>query len=76
MFIFGLGLLGSIFLSFGCLIAAIKSLISLGTESFNAESRLLAITGFIGGLLASAFFGWATIKLLERLSEMNAVFMK
>jgi hypothetical protein len=73
MFILGLGLLGSIFLSFGCLIAAFKSLMSLTRESFNSEARLMAVSGFIGGLIASAFFGWATIVLVNKLSEMNAI---
>ena len=74
MFILGLGLLGSIFLSFGCLIAAFKSLISLTRESYNSEARLMAVAGFVGGLIASAFFGWATIVLLNKLSEMQAAF--
>ncbi len=69
MFILGIGLLGSIFLSFGCLIAAFKSLISL-REGYNSESRMMAIAGFIGGLIASAFFGWSTIMLLNRLDAM------
>jgi len=70
MFILGLGLLGSIFLSFGCLIAAFKSLASLTRESYNSESRLMAVSGFVGGLLASAFFGWATIVLVDKLDAM------
>jgi len=70
MFILGLGLLGSIFLSFGCLIAAIRSLASLARESYSRESRLTAITGFVAGIVASAFFGWATIVLLNKLDSM------
>jgi hypothetical protein len=73
MFLLGLGLLGSIFLSFGCLIAAINSLMSLTRESFNSEARIMAVAGFIGGLAASAFFGWATIVLVNKLSGMNAM---
>ncbi len=73
MFILGLGLLGSIFLSFGCLIAAFKSLGSLARENYNSEARLMAILGFVGGLIASAFFGWATIVLLNRLESTMQV---
>lgn len=76
MFILGLGLLGSIFLSAGCLIAAFKSIMSLSRESYNAESRIMAVTGFIAGILASAFFGWSTIVLLNRLSELNDAMMR
>jgi hypothetical protein len=68
----GLGLLFSIFASFGCLIAGFNSLISL-RNSYNGESRLTAIMGFIGGIAASAFFGWLTIWLLNRLDAMNNV---
>lgn len=70
MFVFGLGLLGSIFLSFGCLWAAVRSLFSIG-QAYDSTSRLTSIVGFIVGMLASAFFGWATIVLLNRLQEMN-----
>jgi len=73
MFILGLGLLGSIFLSFGCLIAAFKSIASLTREAYNSEARLMAVLGFIGGLLASAFFGWATIVLLNKLESTMQV---
>jgi len=76
MFMLGLGLLGSIFLSFGCLIAAIRSLGSLSNESFNSEARMMAVAGFIGGLIASAFFGWATIRLLNALDAMQQGMMQ
>jgi hypothetical protein len=66
MIALGWGLIGAILLSFGCLIAAIRSLISL-REAYNSESRLLAITGFIAGIIASAFFAWVTIKLIDYL---------
>ncbi len=71
MFILGIGLLGSIFLSFGCLIAAFKSLGSLARENYSHEARLAAITGFVFGLLLSVFFGWSTIVLLEKLQQFN-----
>ena len=71
MFMLGLGLLGSIFLSFGCLVAAIKSLMSLARESFNQEARTMAVLGFIVGLIASAFFGWTTIIILNALDSMQ-----
>jgi len=75
MFVFGLGLLGSIFLSFGCLIAAFKSLLSL-KDAYNPEARTIAIMGFIGGLIASAFFGWATIVLVNKLDAMTQGMMQ
>ena len=75
MFILGLGLLGSIFLSFGCLVAGIKSLLSI-SQSYDSESRLMAIGGFIGGVLASAFFGYLTIRLLDMMSNMMAAFAR
>jgi hypothetical protein len=69
MFLFGLALLGSIFISFGSLVAAFKSLASV-SQAYDSESRITAIAGFVGGILISALFGWVTIYLLNRLSEM------
>ena len=66
----GLGLLASIFLSFGCLLAAFNSLISI-RHAYDRESRLTALLGFFGGLVASAFFGWLTIHLLKLLDVMQ-----
>ena len=68
MIALGWGLIGAILLSFGCLIAAIRSLISL-REAYDSESRLMAITGFIAGIIASAFFAWVTIKLADFLES-------
>jgi hypothetical protein len=66
----GLGLLACIFLSFGCLIAAFRSLASI-SQAYDRESRVMAVMGFIGGLIASAFFGWATIVLLGGLQGLT-----
>jgi len=66
----GLGLLGTIFLSFGCLIAAFGSLASLA-RAYDRESRIMAVAGFIGGIAASAFFGWVTIELLNKLGALS-----
>jgi len=68
MFLLGLALLGAIFFSFGSLIAAFKSLASF-KDAYDSESRIMAFSGFIGGLLVSALFGWVTIYLLNRLTE-------
>jgi len=70
MIALGLGLVGAILLSFGCLIAAIRSLLSF-REMYDRESRLMGLTGFIGGLIASAFFAWVTIKLLDYLDAIQ-----
>ena len=70
MFLLGLATLGSIFISFGSLIAAFRSLASI-SQAYDRESRITAITGFFGGILISALFGWVTIYLLDRLTEMN-----
>jgi hypothetical protein len=75
MFLTGLGLLGCIFLSFGCLVAAFKSLASL-SQAYDAESRRMAIAGFVGGLIISAFFGWATIVLLDMLTGAMEAFTR
>jgi len=72
MFLLGLGLLGAFFFSFGCLMAAFKSLASLTREAFNAEARLMGIMGFLGGILLSAVFAYIAIKLLERMQDMSA----
>ena len=71
----GLGLLGSIFLSFGCLVAAFNSLGSL-KDSYDSESRRMAILGFIGGLIGSAVFGYLTITLLNHLESAQNILMK
>jgi hypothetical protein len=73
MFMLGLATLGSIFISFGCLVAAFRSLASI-SQAYDRESRITAITGFVGGILISALFAWVTIYLLDRLSEMNEGF--
>ena len=72
MFAFGSGLalLGSILLSFGCLIAAFRSLASF-SRAYDRESRITAITGFIFGLIFSVIFGLATIFQLNRMQAMN-----
>ena len=75
MIALGWGLLGAILLSFGCLVAAFLSLGSI-VRAYDKESRIMAITGFIGGLIASAFFGWVTIALVNKLDAMNQVLFK
>lgn len=70
MFIYGIGLLGSIFLSFGCLIAALNSLATLRT-AYDKESRLTAVMGFIGGIVLSVIFGLATILILFRIPGID-----
>jgi hypothetical protein len=71
----GLGLLLAIFLSFGCLIAAFNSLMSI-RESYDSESRGMAILGFFGGIIGSAFFGWLTIILLNHLESMQGILLR
>lgn len=66
----GLGLLGCIFLSFGCLVSAIKSLASL-SQAYDRESRITAIMGFIGGMTGSIIFGLATIYMVNKMAELN-----
>jgi len=75
VFLTGLGLLGCIFLSFGCLVAAFRSLASL-SQAYDLESRRMAIAGFVGGLIISAFFGWATIVLLNMLTGAMDAFTR
>jgi hypothetical protein len=71
----GLALLGSIFLSFGCLVAAFNSLISI-REAYDRESTGMALLGFLGGIIGSAFFGWLTINLLNHLDSMQNVLFR
>ena len=67
-------LLGTIFLSFGCLIAAFRSLASF-SGAYNRESRMTAITGFIFGLIFSVIFGLATIFQLNRMHVINELML-
>jgi hypothetical protein len=71
----GLLLLISIFISFFSLIGGIRSLLSIG-RAYDSESRLMAIMGFIGGILISAYFGWVTIMLSNKLEAMHNVLMQ
>ncbi|HDS29897.1 MAG TPA: hypothetical protein ENN67_02510 [Firmicutes bacterium] len=66
----GLALICSIFISFGCLVGAFRSLGSIA-KSYDSESRIMAVMGFLGGLVLSAFFGWLTIFLLNRLQGIS-----
>lgn len=70
MIFFGLGLLGAILLSAGCLVGSISSLLSI-RNAYDKESVVMAIAGFIGGIIGSAFFAWVTIKLLNSLESMG-----
>ena len=70
----GFLLLGTIFLSFGCLIAAFRSLASV-SQAYDRESRLTAITGFIFGVIFSIIFGLATIYQLNRMHAISQTLM-
>ena len=65
---FGAGLLGCIFLSFGCLIAAFRSLASIG-QAYDRESRIMAVNGFIFGIIGSIFFGLGAIYRLNSIHQ-------
>jgi hypothetical protein len=70
MIALGWGLIGSAVLSLGCLIAGIKSLVSI-TQGYDRESRTMAIVGFFAGLIASAVFAWIFIKMLGTTEAMT-----